>query len=59
MTDLQVQCPIAPGSSGGGAFDAGGELVGVADLHVHGLDGEGFFVPVEVIVPFLQKSHVL
>lgn len=56
---LQVQCPIVSGSSGGGAFNDEGELVGVADLKIGQLEGEGLFVPVEVILPFLRASHVL
>lgn len=56
---MQVQCPVVRGNSGGGAFDEGGQLVGIADLQVHQLEGEAFFTPVEVIVLFLQKSHVL
>lgn len=53
---LQVQVPITPGSSGGGAFDDEGHLVGVADKFVPRLPGEGFFVPVESIHAFMAAS---
>jgi S1-C subfamily serine protease len=56
--DLQVQVPVAPGNSGGGAFDDGGHLVGLMDGMLETLPGEGFFVPVEVIRPFLKASHL-
>lgn len=56
---LQLQVPIAPGSSGGGAFDNDEELVGIASMSASLLPAEGFFVPVESIREFLQKSHVL
>lgn len=54
---IQLQVPIFQGSSGGGAFDAQGRLVGICSF-ITSLPGEGFFVPVESIKPFLTKSHV-
>jgi S1-C subfamily serine protease len=56
--DLQVQVPVAPGNSGGGAFDDEGHLVGLMDGMLETLPGEGFFVPVEVIHAFLKASHL-
>ena len=55
---LQLQVPISGGNSGGGAFDDAGQLVGIADMILTTLPGQGFFVPVQVIRPFLKRSHV-
>lgn len=55
---LQLQVPITHGNSGGGAFDDNGLLVGIADLSASSLPSEGFFIPVEAIIPFLKESHI-
>ena len=52
---LQVQIPIFYGSSGGGVFNASGQLVGMVDS-LPGLPGEGLCIPVASIRDFL-KAH--
>lgn len=56
---LILQGAATHGNSGGGAFDNQGRLVGICDRSASGWPTVGFFIPVEVIVPFLKKSHVL
>lgn len=55
---LQVQVPAYYGNSGGGAFDAYGKLIGMADL-LNGIPSETLFVPVDPIRNFLVEQKVL
>jgi S1-C subfamily serine protease len=56
---LQVAGPIAPGNSGGGAFDAFGRLVGVASYQNNSMHGMGFFVHRDAVARFLHTVGVL
>lgn len=50
---LQLEAPIAPGSSGGGAFTLDGELVGVCSFTRRDVPNEGFFIHTTTIRKFL------
>ena len=55
---LQVEAPVYFGNSGGGAFNAYGELVGMADFLMD-MPGQAFFVPVDTLRAFLVDQGVL
>lgn len=50
---MQVSAPIYPGNSGGGAFDANGDLIGIASFKIRGMDDLGFFIGQDLIRAFL------
>lgn len=52
---LQVVAPIFFGSSGGGAFNEDGDLVGVASFIMRA-PNEGFFVPASIIQKFVRSG---
>jgi S1-C subfamily serine protease len=54
---LQVTAAINNGNSGGGIFNKYGELVGIADFKLNGLDGIAFCLHLDRIKPFLTKNH--
>jgi hypothetical protein len=56
---LQVSAPIAGGDSGGGAFNAEGELVGVCDLVSSTMPNVGWYVPQVVVQAFLVHNRVI
>lgn len=56
---LQVQAPMAPGCSGGGAFDSSGRLVGIGSFLSRASPDMGFYIPRATILAFLEKNHVL
>ncbi|CAA7625427.1 Trypsin-like serine protease [Candidatus Terasakiella magnetica] len=41
---VQTSAPIAPGSSGGGLFDAAGNLVGITTFHIRDAEGLNFAI---------------
>lgn len=45
--NTQVQCPIYPGSSGGGVFDEYGQCIGLADARIE--ECMGFIVPIQAM----------
>jgi hypothetical protein len=59
MPTLQIAGPLSHGNSGGGAFDARGELVGIASYLESQANGMGFFVHRDAIRSFLQAARVL
>jgi S1-C subfamily serine protease len=54
----QIQVPMTHGSSGGGAFNDAGELVGLADCMTESLPAEGFFNTVEEIRHIIRITGV-
>ncbi|KIM00020.1 putative serine protease [Paramagnetospirillum magnetotacticum MS-1] len=44
---VQTSAPISPGSSGGGLFDAAGNLVGITTFHIRDADGLNFAIAAE------------
>lgn len=44
---VQTTAPISPGSSGGGLFDASGNLVGITTFHIRDADGLNFAIAAE------------
>ncbi len=44
---VQTSAPISPGSSGGGLFDASGNLVGITTFHIRDADGLNFAIAAE------------
>jgi S1-C subfamily serine protease len=52
---LQINVAIAPGSSGGGAFDADGNLIGVASWLIEDMPNNGFFVAADEIELFASN----
>lgn len=44
---VQTTAPISPGSSGGGLFDAAGNLVGITTFHIRDADGLNFAIAAE------------
>jgi S1-C subfamily serine protease len=53
---LQVQIPISGGNSGGGLYDAQGDLVGIASYRNGGASGMGFYVGLDPIRVLLKGS---
>jgi tetratricopeptide (TPR) repeat protein len=46
---IQTTAPISPGSSGGGLFDANGNLIGITTAYVRGGQNLNFAVPVSAV----------
>lgn len=53
---LQVEAPIAPGNSGGGAFNTDGQLVGICSWGQGDLPAQGFYVALPTIRKFLRYA---
>ena len=64
MTLMQTSAAVNPGNSGGGLFNAGGELIGVVNAKSSGMDieGLGFAIPSnivrEVVDDLMQRGFV-
>jgi hypothetical protein len=56
---MQVQAPIYHGDSGGGAFDAEGNLVGVCDLVTSTVPEVAWYVPRSIVRVFLEHNRVI
>ena len=54
----QVSAPVFFGNSGGGAYDASGNLIGIADAVNPKIPETAFFVPRDVIRGFLTANRV-
>jgi len=54
---VQATTPISPGSSGGGLFDANGDLIGVTRMYVVKGQNLNFFVHRDHVVAFLINAH--
>ena len=56
MTLLQTSAAISPGNSGGGLFNAAGELIGIVNAKSSGsgVEGLGFAIPVDTAVPIIE-----
>lgn len=65
MTLLQTSAAVNPGNSGGGLFNAGGELVGIvnakssSDSSGNAVDNIGFAIPINSVKPIIEDliSH--
>lgn len=55
MATIQVEGAFSHGNSGGGLFNASGELIGIASYIDTNTNGMGFFVHRDAIVKFLAK----
>jgi tetratricopeptide (TPR) repeat protein len=53
---IQTTAAISPGSSGGGLFNADGELVGITTFHLKEGQSLNFALPVEWIVEFAKTA---
>ena len=55
---IQTQTPLNPGNSGGGLYDANGNLVGLNTLKMgeFGTEGIGFAIGMADLVPFLEQQ---
>jgi serine protease Do len=53
---IQTTAPIAPGSSGGGLFDAGGRLVGITSSVVRDVGSIGFAIPADWIAELPERA---
>ena len=56
---IQVTAPIWFGNSGGGAFDADGNLVGMADAISRQVPNTGYLIPADSIRAFMVHERVL
>ncbi len=58
---IQMTAPISPGSSGGGVFNAKGELVGISALYIAGGQNLNFALPIEWVegLPAVQSTAVI
>ncbi len=56
MTLLQTDASVNPGNSGGGLFNASGELIGIVNAKSsgEGIEGIGFAIPSNTAYPILQ-----
>jgi len=55
---LHISAPVWRGNSGGGAFDANGDLVGICSFILRNLDSLAFFIHRDVIIEFIQDSKL-
>jgi len=57
FTVLQTDAAVNPGNSGGGMFDSNGQLIGmvIAKTSETGVEGLGFVLPINVIVPVINE----
>lgn len=53
MPTLQIVGPIGPGFSGGGAFDASGNIIGIASYTDSRTNGMGFYIHRDAVRAFL------
>jgi serine protease Do len=53
---IQTTAPIAPGSSGGGLFDARGRLVGITSSVVRDVGSIGFAIPADWIAELPERA---
>ncbi len=64
MILLQTNAAVSPGNSGGGLFNANGELIGIVNAKSSGssVEGLGFAIPVNtaktIIKDLIEKGHV-
>ena len=64
MVLLQTNAAVSPGNSGGGLFNANGELIGIVNAKSSGdsIEGLGFAIPINTAKPIIQdlieKGHV-
>ena len=56
MTLMQTDAAVNPGNSGGGLFNANGELIGIVNAKSYGLDveGIGFAIPMDTAKPIMM-----
>ena len=56
MTLMQTDAAVNPGNSGGGLFNANGELIGIVNAKSYGLDveGIGFAIPMDAAKPIIS-----
>ena len=56
MTLMQTSAAVSPGNSGGGLFNANGELIGIVNAKSNGEDAEGlgFAIPVNTVKTVVQ-----
>lgn len=56
MTLMQTDAAVNPGNSGGGLFNANGELIGIVNAKSYGLDveGIGFAIPMDTAKPIIM-----
>jgi S1-C subfamily serine protease len=52
----EVRMETIPGSSGGPAFDAGGNLAGLVKGRFRGTKDQGYLIPVGTILEFLGAA---
>lgn len=57
VKSIQVSAPVYYGDSGGGAWNAEGELLGIAS-YINKVPNVGFFVHIDVVRDFLTKNNV-
>ena len=57
MTLLQIDAPVNPGNSGGGLFNANGDLIGVINAKSSGSDieGIGFAIPIDTAKTIIDE----
>jgi len=64
MVLLQTNAAVSPGNSGGGLFNAKGELIGIVNAKSSGenIEGLGFAIPINTAKPIIsdliEKGHV-
>ncbi|MBR5315097.1 MAG: PDZ domain-containing protein, partial [Clostridia bacterium] len=64
MILLQTNAAVSPGNSGGGLFNAKGELIGIVNAKSSGdsIEGLGFAIPINTAKPIIkdliEKGHV-
>lgn len=56
MTLMQTDAAVNPGNSGGGLFNANGELIGIVNAKSYGLEveGIGFAIPMDTAKPIIM-----
>ena len=54
---IQTTAPISPGSSGGGLFDAQGQLIGITTMYLDGGQNLNFAVPADLIASVINVQR--
>lgn len=55
MVVLQTNAAINPGNSGGALVNMAGELIGINSMKISSVEGIGFAIPVNEVVPILKQ----
>ncbi|MBI9032174.1 trypsin-like peptidase domain-containing protein [bacterium] len=56
---IHHNAPTSPGSSGGGLFNAKGELIGITSSHVDGGQNLNYAIPIKEFIKFIDNTELI